>query len=60
MSPRKQLLSSKRLRFMTSLLLALVVLPAWGEEKLVLDGSSGMLPLATALATAYQQQASAP
>ena len=48
------------LRFMTSLLLALVVLPAWGEEKLVLDGSSGMLPLATALATAYQQQASAP
>ena len=60
MSPRKHLLSSTSLRFMTSLLLALVVLPAWGEEKLVLDGSSGMLPLATALATAYQQQASAP
>jgi phosphate transport system substrate-binding protein len=37
-----------------------VVLPAWGEEKIVLDGSSGMLPLATALATAYQQRASDP
>lgn len=60
MSPRKHLLSSKSLRFMTSLLLALVVLPAWGEEKIVLDGSSGMLPLATALATAYQQRASDP
>jgi len=60
MSPRKHLLSSKRLRFMTSLLLALVVLPTWGEGKIVLDGSSGMLPLATALATAYQQQTSDP
>ena len=60
MSSRKHLLSSTSLRFMTSLLLALVVLPAWGEEKIVLDGSSGMLPLATALATAYQQRASNP
>ena len=60
MSSGKHLLSSTGLRFMSSLLLALVVLPAWGEEKIVLDGSSGMLPLATALATAYQQQASAP
>jgi phosphate transport system substrate-binding protein len=60
MSSRKHLLSSTSLRFMTSLLLALVVLPAWGEEKIVLDGSSGMLPLATALATAYQQRAADP
>jgi len=37
-----------------------MVLPAWGEEKIVLDGSTGMLPLAKALATAYQQQASDP
>jgi phosphate transport system substrate-binding protein len=43
-----------------TLLLALLVLPAWGEEKIVLDGSSGMLPLAQALATAYQQQSSDP
>ena len=26
------------------------------EEKIVLDGSTGMLPLATALANAYQQK----
>jgi len=45
---------------MILLLLALVVLPAWGEEKIVLDGSSGMLPLTRALATAYQQRASDP
>lgn len=55
MSPRKYIL-----RFMAPLLLALVILPAWGEEKIVLDGSSGMLPLATALATAYQQRAADP
>jgi phosphate transport system substrate-binding protein len=47
-------------RFTILLLGVLVVLPAWGEEKIVLDGSSGMLPLATALATAYQQRASDP
>jgi phosphate transport system substrate-binding protein len=43
-----------------TLLLALTVLPAAGAEKIVLDGSSGMLPLAKALATAYQQQSSDP
>jgi len=59
-SSRKHIFSSKSLRFTISLLLALVVLPAWGEEKIVLDGSSGMLPLATALATAYQQRAADP
>jgi len=60
MSSRKHLSSSQSLRFMILLLLALVVLPAWGEEKIVLDGSSGMLPLTRALATAYQQRASDP
>jgi len=60
MSARKPVLSSQSVRFTLSLLLALVVLPAWGEEKIVLDGSSGMLPLATVLATAYQQRASDP
>ena len=38
------------------LLMALWVLPTWGAEKIVLDGSSGMLPLANALAKAYQQK----
>ncbi|MDO8475612.1 MAG: substrate-binding domain-containing protein [Candidatus Rokubacteria bacterium] len=60
MSPRKHSFSSKSVRFTILLLWALVVVPAWGEEKIVLDGSSGMLPLATALATAYQQRASDP
>jgi phosphate transport system substrate-binding protein len=40
--------------------LALLVLPAWAEEKIVLDGSTGMLPLAKALATAYQQRSADP
>lgn len=31
-------------------------LPAWGAETIVLDGSTGMLPLARALAKAYQQK----
>lgn len=60
MSPRRDILSLKSLRLTITLLLALMVLPAWGEEKIVLDGSSGMLPLAQALATAYQQRSSDP
>lgn len=60
MSPRRNLLSSKSLEFTGILLLAAMVLPAWAEEKILLDGSSGMLPLARALATAYQQQSSDP
>jgi phosphate transport system substrate-binding protein len=60
MSPRRNILSSQSLRLTITLLLALIVLPAWGEEKIVLDGSSGMLPLAQALATAYQQRFSDP
>jgi phosphate transport system substrate-binding protein len=42
------------------LLVALVVLPAWAAETIVLDGSTGMLPLAQALATAYHQRSSEP
>jgi len=53
-------LSSKGLRLTSTLLLTLMIAPAWAQEKIVLDGSSGMLPLARALATAYQQQSSSP
>jgi phosphate transport system substrate-binding protein len=35
----------------------MTVQPARGADTIVLDGSSGMLPLARALATAYQKQA---
>lgn len=31
-------------------------LPAWGAETIVIDGSTGMLPLARALAKTYQQK----
>ncbi len=41
-------------------LLAFTVAPARGAETIVLDGSSGMLPLARALAVAYQKQSSDP
>ncbi len=51
---------SKSLPPTVALLLALAVPPAWSEEKIVLDGSSGMLPLAKVLATAYQQKSSNP
>jgi phosphate transport system substrate-binding protein len=60
MLPTWDSLSSKSLRFTITLLWALTVLPAWGEEKIVLDGSTGMLPLAKALVTTYQQQSSDP
>jgi phosphate transport system substrate-binding protein len=60
MLPRTDSVSSKSSRVTITLLLALVVLPAWAEEKVVLDGSSGMLPLAQALATAFQQQSADP
>jgi len=49
-------LSSKIFRLTATLLLAVTVLPAWGQEKIILDGSSGMLPLAKALATDYQKK----
>jgi phosphate transport system substrate-binding protein len=43
-----------------ALLWALVSSLARGAEQIVLDGSSGMLPLAKALASAYQQRSSDP
>jgi phosphate transport system substrate-binding protein len=60
MAPRRNRVWLHSAQGTMTLLLALLVLPAWGEEKIVLDGSSGMLPLAQALATAYQQQSSDP
>jgi phosphate transport system substrate-binding protein len=49
-------LASKHSRFTIALLCALVSSLARGAEQIVLDGSSGMLPLAKALASAYQQR----
>jgi len=48
------------LRYSIALLSALMILPARGAESIVLDGSSGMLPLARALAAAYQKQSPDP
>jgi phosphate transport system substrate-binding protein len=52
-------LALKDSRFTIALLWALAS-SSWGAEQIVLDGSSGMLPLATALASAYQQRSSDP
>jgi len=49
-------LVSKRFSFGVALLLLLGMAPALSQEKIALDGSTGMLPLARALATAYQQK----
>jgi phosphate transport system substrate-binding protein len=57
MSPHVAL---KHSRFTIALLWALVSSLACGAEQIVLDGSSGMLPLAKALASAYQQRSSDP
>ena len=48
------------MRYSIALLSALMILPARGAESIVLDGSSGMLPLARALAAAYQKQSPDP
>lgn len=53
-------LLSKRVPLTVALLLGLAFLPAWSEEEIVLDGSSGMLSLVKVLATAYQQKSSSP
>lgn len=53
-------LSSKQSRFALALAWALAVSWAWGAEQIALDGSSGMLPLAKALAQAYEQRSSDP
>ena len=44
-------------RFVCAVLFALMLLTAQAQDKIVLDGSTGMLPLAKALASAYQQRA---
>ena len=53
-------LALKHSRFTMVLLCALVSSLTWGAEQIVLDGSSGMIPLAKALAAAYQQRSSDP
>jgi phosphate transport system substrate-binding protein len=53
-------LALKDSRFTILLLWVLVSPSAWGAEQIVLDGSSGMLPLAKALASAYQKRSSDP
>ena len=57
---KANVLVSKRLSFGVSLVLLLGMAPALSEEKIVLDGSSGMLPLARVLAAAYQQKSPSP
>lgn len=47
-------------RLFIALLCSLSLTMAWGAEQLVLDGSTGMLPLAKALAAAYRQQSTDP
>lgn len=47
-------------RLAVALLGALVSSQAWGADRIILDGSSGMLPLAKALASAHQQGSSDP
>lgn len=56
----RMLKTDRPLRFTIALLCALTSSLAWGAEKIVLDGSSGMLPLAKALAAAYQQRSADP
>jgi phosphate transport system substrate-binding protein len=57
---RTSVLVSKRFSCAVALLLLLGTAPALSQEKIALDGSSGMLPLARALATAYQQKSPSP
>ena len=58
MSSRKT--HSSFLRAAAAMLAALCTLPCWGQNKIVLDGSTGMIPLAKALAVAYQQVSTDP
>ncbi|MEK6592183.1 MAG: phosphate ABC transporter substrate-binding protein [Pseudomonadota bacterium] len=57
---RSKILLSKSLSLAVALLLGSAVPPAWSAEKIVLDGSSGMLSLVQVLATAYHQKSSDP
>lgn len=53
MMPHRQ---RRRLLLTSPLLLALAVLPARAQEKIILDGATGVLPLARSLAIAYRQR----
>lgn len=53
-------LASKHSRITLAVSLVLANSFAWGAERIVLDGSTGMLPLAKALAAAYQERSPAP
>lgn len=52
--------SPKHWAFTIALLSASAGSFAWGADQIMLDGSTGMLPLAKALASAYQQRVSDP
>jgi phosphate transport system substrate-binding protein len=56
LAPKKLLSCKRALPAITLLVLILGVVPTLGEDKIILDGSTGMLPLAGALAKAYQQK----
>jgi phosphate transport system substrate-binding protein len=43
-----------------ALLASMAAAPAWCQDRLILDGSTGMIPLARAVAAAYQRQAASP
>jgi len=58
MSSRKT--RSFLLRPAAAMLAAVCALPSWSQDKIVLDGSTGMIPLAKALAAAYQQVSADP
>lgn len=58
--PRSDVLWAKRSIGAVVLLSALAVLPAWSDDRIVLDGSTGMIPLAKALAAAYGNKSSDP
>lgn len=58
--PRSDVLWAKRSIGAIVLLSALAVLPAWSDDRIVLDGSTGMIPLAKALAAAYGNKSSDP
>ena len=57
---RTNVFLSNSLSLGVALVLLFGIAPAWSQEKIVLDGSSGMLPLARVLATAYQQKSPSP
>lgn len=59
-SPKPRLSLLPRLRAAAMMLVAMCSLPCWSQQKVVLDGSTGMIPLAQALATAYQQVSADP